>query len=326
MVRGLSWASVIVLLVLVYFALFDQTTLPNTPYSYQVNTGKSFKSVSDDLAARHVIRSKFLFRWLGEMMRVDRHMMPGNYEWSHPMSLAELLESLSVGRTGNNRVVLIEGMTWAQVYSVFDHNPSLKHDLPPLNPDPILDPDHSEEGELYPDTYFYNPGEQSSTVVRRAHELMVQHLKAVWSAREAGLPYHNPYELLIMASLIERETAQSSERPLIASVFINRLKMGMKLQTDPTVIYGLGDRFEGPLHKKDLLNDTPWNTYTREGLPPTPIGLASLASLQAAAHPAHNAWLYFVSRGNGTHQFSATLEEHNAAVKKYILDHHIQTR
>lgn len=322
MVRLLSWASIILILALVFFALFDKPPLPDTPYSYQISAGESFKSVSEDLAARHVIRSKILFRWLGQMMGIDRHMMPGSYEWSHPMSLAEMLESFSVGRAGNDRVALIEGMTWAEVYASLEQAPNLLHDLSPLNPIPIPDPDSSEEGELYPDTYFYNPGEKASSVVRRAHDLLTRHLQTVWKSREANLPYRNSYELLIMASLIEKETAQSSERALIASVFLNRLKIGMKLQTDPTVIYGLGDHFDGALHKKDLLSDSPWNTYTREGLPVTPIGLASLASLQAAAHPAQSSWLYFVSRGNGTHQFSATLEEHNAAVKKYVLGQH----
>jgi UPF0755 protein len=319
MVRLLSLASVVLTLVFVFFLLFSKQPLPNTPYSYQINAGESFRGVSEDLAMRHLIRSKFLFRWLGQLMGIDRHMMPGNYEWSSPISLVEILQGLSMGSMEKNRVVLIEGMTWSEVYSSLEHNPDLVHDLPPLSPIPVVNPLLSEEGELYADTYFYNPGEKASSVVRRAHDLLKRHLNTVWESRETDLPYRNPYEMLIMASLIERETAQRSERPLIASVFLNRLKIGMKLQTDPTVIYGLGDHFDGSLHKKDLLKDSPWNTYTREGLPPTPIGLASLASLQAAAHPAKSSWLYFVSRGNGTHQFSATLEEHNAAVQQYVL-------
>ena len=173
------------------------------------------------------------------------------------------------------------------------------------------------EGLLFPDTYLFAKGSSDVAVLQRAYHAMKRHLAAEWQARDANLPYHTPYEALIMASIIEKETGQAGERDLIAGALVNRLRIGMRLQTDPTVIYGLGEAFDGNLRKVHLLADGPYNTYTRVGLPPTPIAIPSLASLRAALQPAKTDALYYVARGDGSSQFSRTLEEHNRAVNKY---------
>jgi UPF0755 protein len=179
--------------------------------------------------------------------------------------------------------------------------------------------EHSLEGWLFPDTYRFTPGTADIDILKRAHAVMKKRLADAWSTRDATIPLKSSYEALILASIVEKETGQASERPLIASVFMNRLKRSMRLQTDPTVIYGMGDRFDGNIRKRDLSADTPWNTYTREGLPPTPIAMPGMASLRAATHPTESDYLYFVARGDGSHEFSRTLEEHNRAVAKYQL-------
>jgi UPF0755 protein len=177
----------------------------------------------------------------------------------------------------------------------------------------------SLEGWLFPDTYRFSPGSSDVEILRRAHAAMVKRLDGAWAARDPDLPLATPYEALILASIVEKETALAAERPLVASVFVNRLRKGMRLQTDPTVIYGMGERYDGNIRRKDLAEDTPWNTYTRDGLPPTPIAMPGAASLRAAVQPAQTSFLYFVGRGDGTHEFSRTLEEHNRAVAKYQL-------
>jgi len=175
------------------------------------------------------------------------------------------------------------------------------------------------EGWFFPDKYRYAPGTTDLDILRRAHLEMKKKLAEAWAARDPGIVLTTPYQALTMASIVEKETGQGAERPMIASVFENRLRRGMRLQTDPTVIYGLGERYDGTIHKRDLLEDTPWNTYTRDGLPPTPIAMPGAASIRAVLHPASTPYLYFVSRGDGTHEFSASLEEHNRAVAKYQL-------
>ena len=177
--------------------------------------------------------------------------------------------------------------------------------------------ENAAEGLFFPDTYLFAKQSRDLEVLARAYRTMQRHLKREWEGRDQGLPYNDAYQALIMASIVEKETGRDADRPMIASVFVNRLRLGMLLQTDPTVIYGLGDRFDGNLRKRDLQTDTPYNTYTRSGLTPTPIAMPGLASLRAALHPANSTALYFVARGDGSSQFSRTLDEHNQAVNKY---------
>ena len=179
----------------------------------------------------------------------------------------------------------------------------------------------SPEGWFFPDTYYVDGQGSDLDLYKRAYQGMLQRLHAAWQNRAPGLPYQTAYEALIMASIVEKETGVADERAQIAGVFVNRLRKGMRLQTDPTVIYGMGERYAGNIRRQDLLLDTPYNTYTRSGLPPTPIALPGLASIQAALHPANTNALYFVANGNGRHVFTASLEEHNRAVRKYQLKH-----
>jgi UPF0755 protein len=200
-------------------------------------------------------------------------------------------------------------------------HPALRHDTPALSDSEILARlnifEPAAEGWFFPNTYHFSNGTSDLAILRRAHQLMRSHLQAQWDARKPELPLATPYEALILASIIEKETGINTERPLIASVFVNRLRLGMRLQTDPTVIYGLGETFDGNLRKRDLLADTPYNTYTRAGLPPTPIAMPGLDSLKAALNPADSDMLYFVSRGDGTSHFSRSHLEHDRAVTKY---------
>ncbi len=177
----------------------------------------------------------------------------------------------------------------------------------------------SPEGLFFPDTYYFAVASSDFALLKQAYLRMQAKLDAAWEQRTTGLPFRTPYEALIFASIIEKETGRKDERDLVASVFVNRLKRGMRLQTDPTVIYGLGAAYDGNLHKRDLLADTAYNTYTRSGLPPTPIAMPGEASIRATMNPAQSSALYFVARGDGTHQFSSTLVEHNRAVSKFQL-------
>jgi UPF0755 protein len=177
----------------------------------------------------------------------------------------------------------------------------------------------STEGWFFPDTYRFAPGTADVDILKRAHNAMKKRLADAWAARDPAIPLKTPYEALILASIVEKETGLASERPMIAAVFMNRLKRPMRLQTDPTVIYGMGEKFDGNIRKRDLTTDTPWNTYTRDGLPPTPIAMPGAASIKAVMNPAETQSLYFVARGDGSHEFSRTLEEHNRAVAKYQL-------
>jgi UPF0755 protein len=220
-------------------------------------------------------------------------------------------------------VRFIEGTTLRQWLAQLAQEPKLRRTLPARDDAAVRTllglGEQSSEGWLFPDTYRFAPGISESELLKRAHAAMKRRLDAAWEAREPGLPLKTPYEALILASIVEKETGAAAERPLVASVFVNRIRKGMRLQTDPTVIYGIGERFDGNIRKRDLTTDTPWNTYTRDGLPPTPIAMPGAASLQAVSRPAASEFLYFVGKGDGTHQFSRTLEEHNRAVAKYQL-------
>ena len=218
-------------------------------------------------------------------------------------------------------VAFIEGWTFRQMRERLDAHPDLRHDSRGLPEREIMRligaTQESAEGQFFPDTYLFAKQGSDLDVLRRAYRSMQRQLEREWAGRASGLPYADPYQALIMASIVEKETGRDQDRPMVAAVFVNRLRQGMLLQTDPTVIYGLGDRFDGNLRKRDLLTDTPYNTYTRSGLPPTPIAMPGLAALQSALHPAASQAIYFVARGDGSSQFSRTLEEHNQAVNRY---------
>ena len=218
-------------------------------------------------------------------------------------------------------VRFIDGWTFKQMRAALDAHEAIKHDTQGMSNEALARklgiPDALPEGWFFPETYHFSRGATDLSILRRAHKLMQTHLNAQWAKRAGDLPLATPYEALILASIVEKETGKAADRAVVASVFVNRLRINMRLQTDPTVIYGMGEAFDGNLRRRDLQADTPWNTYTRGGLPPTPIAMPGLASLQAALNPAASKMLYFVARGDGSSQFSRTLDEHNNAVNRY---------
>lgn len=257
------------------------------------------------------------FRWSGDARRIRA----GSYEIHAGATPRTLLDKMVQGDEVLETVRLIDGWTLRQFREVLARAPSLK----PLTRDmseaelmaALGAPGVGGEGRFFPDTYAYSRGVSDLTVLKRAHAAMERQLAAAWEARAPGLPLRSPAELLTLASIVEKETGIAADRPLVAAVFVNRLKIGMPLQTDPTVIYGLGTAFDGNLRKRDLQADTPYNTYTRAGLPPTPIAMPGLASLRAAVQPARSNALYFVARGDGSSVFSDNLADHNRAVNQY---------
>lgn len=267
--------------------------------------------------------SPLLWRALAMRLGIADKLHAGEYALAPGMTPTVLLENMAAGRVLHRRVTLVDGWTFAQVRAVLQKAPRLKHELATLTDAAVMaklgDAGQSPEGKFMPDTYDYVLGMSDLGILARAHKAMQEYLAKKWAGRDPSIPLQTPYQALILASLVEKETAVPAERPEIAGVFERRLRIGMKLDTDPSVIYGMGSLYTGKIHKSDLETDTPYNTYTRAGLPPTPIALSSRAAIQAVMHPAAGDALYFVARGDGTHQFSATLAEHNAAVKKYIL-------
>jgi len=257
------------------------------------------------------------FRWSGQARRIRA----GSYAAQAGTTPRTLLDMMVQGRETLLSVRLIEGWTLRQVRAALAAAPGLKPNAAAMSDETLMStlgsPGVPAEGRFFPDTYTYSRGVSDVAVLRRAHRAMQVRLDAVWADRAADTPLKSMDEALVLASIVEKETGRESDRGLVAGVFVNRLRIGMPLQTDPTVIYGLGPAFDGNLRKRDLLADTPYNTYTRNGLPPTPIALPGLASLRAAVQPQVTRALYFVAKGDGSSQFSETLAEHNRAVNRY---------
>ena len=265
------------------------------------------------------------FRLLAVLLHDAGQLKAGLYVLDAPLTPLQLLRKMVRGEVTPLQIRFIEGWTFAQIRAALDASPWLRHDTAGMSDAQIMAAmglsGASPEGWFFPSTYDIDLGGSDLSVLRRAHAMMLQRLGEAWSGRSPGLPYASETDALVMASIIEKETGNAVERPLVASVFVNRLRLHMRLQTDPTVIYGLGPAFDGNLRKIDLETDTPYNTYTRTGLPPTPIAMPGLASIEAAVHPATSDDLYFVSRGDGTHVFSARLADHNRAVLRYQKSH-----
>lgn len=262
--------------------------------------------------------------WLHTWFRASgraRQIKAGSYELEAGITPWRLLDKLARGDQAQGAVSLIEGWTFRQWRAALAKETDLRQDSAALSDEALMQalgrPGQHPEGRFFPDTYTYSKGSADLAVLRRAMRAMDQRLAAAWNQRTAQAVLRTPDEALILASIIEKETGRGSDRPLISAVFNNRLRIGMPLQTDPTVIYGMGTAFNGNLRRVDLQTDTPWNTYTRRGMPPTPIAMPGKASLLAAVQPASHPALYFVARGDGSSQFSQTLEEHNRAVNTY---------
>ncbi|WP_119287282.1 endolytic transglycosylase MltG [Azohydromonas sediminis] len=257
------------------------------------------------------------FRWSGDAPRIRA----GSYEVHTGVTPRELLDKMVRGDEVLEAVRLIEGWTFRQFRAALAAAPNLRPTIAGLSDADVMAaigaPGKPAEGWFFPDTYLYSRGVSDLTLLKRAHAAMQRHLDAAWAARADGLPLKSPDEALILASIVEKETGVEADRRLVAGVFVNRLRIGMRLQTDPTVIYGLGEAFDGNLTRRHLETDGPYNTYTRAGLPPTPIAMPGLASLRAAVNPEPTRALYFVARGDGSSVFSETLEDHNRAVNRY---------
>jgi UPF0755 protein len=288
---------------------------------FAVAPGSSVGAAAQQIASAGVPVDPFLFALLARVTGKSSRIKAGSYELKPNTSPRGLLTQLVRGEFAEEAVTIIEGWTFRQMRQTLAAAPNLRHDTAELSDQALMAevaPQFKQpEGLFFPDTYRFAKGASELSIYRQAHRAMMERLKAAWDARDPSLPYTSPYQALIMASIVEKETGQKSERGMIAGVFVNRLKTGMLLQTDPTVIYGMGARYEGKIRKKDLLTDTPYNTYVRAGLPPTPIALPGVQSLNAALSPARTDALYFVSRGDGTSQFSGNLTDHNRAVNQY---------
>lgn len=295
--------------------------LPTTPLEFAVTHGSSLRTAATGLRDSGLLADAWSFVLLGRLLGRAGEIKAGHYQLATPTSPMDLLDLLTRGVAGQSEFKIIEGWNLRQVRKALDEHPALRHDSRALTDVQLAQTvgalEGSLEGVLFPDTYYFPAGASDISLLKRAYRTMQTELGTIWSRRTPDLPLAAPYEALILASIVEKETGSAEERSLVAGVFVNRLKRGMRLETDPAVIYGIGESFDGNLRKKDLLVDTPYNTYLRPGLPPTPIAMPGLASIRAALNPAPTDALYFVARGDGTSYFSSTLAEHERAVTKY---------
>jgi len=325
--RTIKRLLVIVLLLAVLLAsaigyfVFRPLTFSTLPLEFSLNQGSSLKAAARQMQQAGVLSNDWMFVWLARMLGKSAQIQAGNYELETAVTMLELLAVVTDGQAAQSEFSIIEGWTFNQFRTALNTNSAIRHDSASLPEAEILRrigaAEAYAEGLFFPDTYYFVKGTSDLALLKRAYKTMQLHLQESWQERTSDLPLKSAYEALILASIVEKETGQASDRSMIAAVFINRLRKGMLLQTDPTVIYGLRENFDGNLRKRDLLADTSYNTYIRAGMPPTPIALPGLASIQATLHPASTDALYFVARGNGSSQFSNTLNEHNNAVNRY---------
>ena len=294
------------------------------PVAFDIPPGMRFRGAAQRLDESGIAVGRLQFEMLARALGRAQDVKAGSYELAAAPTPLELLDKLTRGDVTQAEVRFIEGWNIRQLRGALDANTFLRHDAQGMTDAQLLQklnaPERHPEGLFFPDTYLFAKGTSDLNVLRRAYQAMQRHLAQEWEARDPTVPYKTPYQALIMASVVEKETGRGEERDTIAGVLVNRLRIGMLLQVDPTVIYGLGESFNGNLKKVHLLTDGPYNSYTRAGLPPTPIAATGLASLRAALRPAQTAAMYYVARGDGTSAFSRTLDEHNRAVRKYQLN------
>ena len=302
-----------------------ETAGPGTSLArLEVTPGASLRGVLTRLEAAGLLRNARAVGWYLRLRGEHPKVQSGTYEIPARASPEQILELFTEGKVVLEQVTVVEGATFADFLAVLAAAPHVQHTLAGKTPAQVMaalgHPDENPEGRFFPDTYRFAAGTADTVILGLSYDAMQRELASAWAARANGLPLDGPYQALILASLVEKEAALKSERAAIAGVFVNRLKKGMRLQSDPTVIYGLGDEYDGSVHTKDLQTDTPYNTYTRDGLPPTPIALPGRESLLAAVQPEDTGALFFVATGagDGAHHFSRTLEEHNQAVQTYL--------
>lgn len=288
---------------------------------FDIETGMSMRRIAARVAEAGIDISPTLFSALARISGHAVRIKAGSYRIDRPVNMWELMSLMSTGANAYADITFIEGWTFGRLREVLAAHPDLRHDTKDLDDAEIMRrlglADKAPEGMFAPDTYSFSRGASDLDLLRRAHAHMARTLDELWQRRAEDLPLKTPYEALILASVVEKETGRADDRAQVASVFVNRLRAGMPLQSDPTVIYGMGRAFDGNLRRRDLKTDTPFNSYTRGGLPPTPISLPGRAALQATLNPARTDNLYFVARGDGSSVFSRTLDEHNRAVARY---------
>ncbi|HUH55021.1 MAG TPA: endolytic transglycosylase MltG [Rhodanobacter sp.] len=327
--RGLMWLAMLALAAAAAWGWHDFNRFARAPLhvattggSIDVARGSSFKTIVADLRQQGVTHAHPLYwRALAEQMRVAGKLHAGEYALRPGITPRTLLANMAAGRVLQRNLTIVDGWTFQELRQALARAEKLKHDSSGLDDAAVMQrigaAGENPEGRFLPETYAYVKGDSDLDILRRAHQAMVKTLASLWAARAPDLPLATPYDALILASIVEKETGKPDERAQIAGVFVRRLRNHMLLQTDPTVIYGMGARYAGNIRRSDLTTDTPYNTYTRPGLPPTPIALPGKAALQATLHPAAGDTLYFVARGDGGHVFSSTLAEHNRNVDCY---------
>ena len=327
MLKTLFTVAVLALLALGGYAAWYVTTpvaVARLPAEAEIPAGSRFRSAAQRLEAAGIGVGRLQFEVLARVLGRDQDIKAGSYEFTVAPTPLELLDKLTRGDVTQAELRLIEGWNFRQLRAAIEAQPAFRQDTAGLSDAQVMErlgaPGVHPEGQFYPDTYLFSKGTSDLHVLERARKAMQRHLEREWAAREAAVPLKSPYEALILASIVEKETGHAADRELVAGALVNRLRIGMLLQVDPTVIYGLGAAFDGNLKRIHLQTDGPYNTYTRAGLPPTPIAAPGLASLRAALHPAKTDALYYVAKGDGRSQFSRSLEEHNRAVRKYQLN------
>jgi UPF0755 protein len=320
---GVATVALLFLTIGIYLYWYSVAQLEPDAKTYMVEPGTSLKSFARMLHREKVLPDAHVLVWIAALKGQSRELKAGEYRFRKGMTAMEILEQVTAGRVVEYPLKIVEGWNFKQVLEAMHAAPKLTHTLQGMNPKQIMAmlgyPNVHPEGRFFPDTYYYPAGMSDLLILQRAYQKMDKILDEEWTNRVSELPYKTRDEALTMASIVEKETGKPEERPMIAGVFVHRLRKGMKLQTDPTVIYGLGDKFNGNLTLAHLRTPTPYNTYTMKGLPPTPIAMPGREAVRAALNPENTRALYFVSRGDGSHVFSDTLEQHNAAVVKYQL-------
>ena len=330
----LLWTIVLLIIVGgVAFGAYDYSRFASAPLhvtasgeSIDIARGTGFRNIVTDLQQRGVSDANGLYwRLLAEQMRVAGKLHAGEYAIDAGMTPRQLLANMAAGKVLQRNFTIVDGWTFAELRQALGNADKLRHDSVGLDDATVMRKigaaGEAPEGRFLPETYAYVKGDSDLDILKRAHGAMSKMLAMLWPLRDKDLPLATPYDALILASIVEKETGRADERPRIAGVFVRRLESHMMLQTDPSVIYGLGAQYTGNIHKTDLATDTPYNTYTRAGLPPTPIALPGKPALQAALHPAAGNDLYFVARGDGGHVFASTLEAHNRNVDCYQRKH-----
>ena len=317
-------ALALILLVLGgYVYWFSVARLTPEAKIYQVEPGTTLRAFAQQMKREKVLSDAHTLVWIARLKGQSRDLKAGEYRFRRGITALEILDQVMSGRVVEYPLTIIEGWNFRQVMEALAAAPKLSHTLKGLPPRQIMAmlgyPSLHPEGRFYPDTYYYPAGMSDLLILQRAFHKMEKVLEEEWNNRQSDVPLKTRDEALTLASIVEKETNKPSERPLIAGVFVQRMRIGMRLQTDPTVIYGLGERFNGNLTVAHLRQHTPYNTYTIKGLPPTPIAMPGREALNAALNPEKTKALYFVSRGDGSHEFSESIEQHNQAVQKYQL-------